>query len=174
MYLWIGRNCHPNFLTQVLGVPNYAAVPDNLVRNIVFIYVSCFCSFSFFLLSWKDRGRLGLTTSYIWDLWDFKKKTTFLTVSPPWTGHCRVAENQSFCWMAQGSKAVLSFPACHQVSSRPQSIWQDWMRLVRLVHSRMRHSTLIIQHFPDTDMTCTALVSKEIRSKSKKTFPLNN
>lgn len=33
MYLWIGRNCHPNFLTQVLGVPNYAAVPDNLVGN---------------------------------------------------------------------------------------------------------------------------------------------
>uniref|UniRef100_A0A4W6DTH8 SEC24 homolog A, COPII coat complex component n=1 Tax=Lates calcarifer TaxID=8187 RepID=A0A4W6DTH8_LATCA len=30
MYLWIGRNCHPNFLTQVLGVPSYAAVPDNL------------------------------------------------------------------------------------------------------------------------------------------------
>ncbi|KAM9348129.1 protein transport protein Sec24A-like [Symphorus nematophorus] len=30
MYLWIGRNCHPNFLTQVLGVPNYASVPDNL------------------------------------------------------------------------------------------------------------------------------------------------
>ncbi|XP_069573330.1 protein transport protein Sec24A isoform X1 [Brachyistius frenatus] len=30
MYLWIGRNCHPNFLTQVLGVPNYAAVPENL------------------------------------------------------------------------------------------------------------------------------------------------
>ncbi|KAM6906960.1 protein transport protein Sec24A isoform 2-T2 [Xenentodon cancila] len=30
MYLWIGRNCHANFLTQVLGVPNYAAVPDNL------------------------------------------------------------------------------------------------------------------------------------------------
>ncbi|XP_070699471.1 protein transport protein Sec24A [Pempheris klunzingeri] len=30
MYLWIGRNCNPNFLTQVLGVPNYAAVPDNL------------------------------------------------------------------------------------------------------------------------------------------------
>uniref|UniRef100_A0A671Y5E4 SEC24 homolog A, COPII coat complex component n=1 Tax=Sparus aurata TaxID=8175 RepID=A0A671Y5E4_SPAAU len=24
MYLWIGRNCNPNFLTQVLGVPNYA------------------------------------------------------------------------------------------------------------------------------------------------------
>ncbi|KAM4620657.1 protein transport protein Sec24A isoform 2-T3 [Polymixia lowei] len=30
MYLWIGRNCNPNFLTQVLGVPNYAAVPQNL------------------------------------------------------------------------------------------------------------------------------------------------
>ncbi|XP_042354800.1 protein transport protein Sec24A isoform X2 [Plectropomus leopardus] len=30
MYLWIGRNCQPNFLTQVLGVPSYAAVPDNL------------------------------------------------------------------------------------------------------------------------------------------------
>ncbi|XP_026037435.1 protein transport protein Sec24A isoform X2 [Astatotilapia calliptera] len=30
IYLWIGRNCHSNFLTQVLGVPNYAAVPDNL------------------------------------------------------------------------------------------------------------------------------------------------
>ncbi|XP_061747368.1 protein transport protein Sec24A isoform X1 [Nerophis ophidion] len=30
MYLLIGRNCNPNFLCQVLGVPNYAAVPDNL------------------------------------------------------------------------------------------------------------------------------------------------
>ncbi|XP_034033847.1 protein transport protein Sec24A isoform X2 [Thalassophryne amazonica] len=30
MYLWIGRNCNPNFLTQVLGVPNYSTVPDNL------------------------------------------------------------------------------------------------------------------------------------------------
>lgn len=35
MYLWIGRNCNPNFLTQVLGVPNYAAVPDNLVWNLL-------------------------------------------------------------------------------------------------------------------------------------------
>ena len=35
MYLWIGRNCHPNFLTQVLGVPSYAAVPDNLVGNLM-------------------------------------------------------------------------------------------------------------------------------------------
>lgn len=31
MYLWIGRNCNPSFLTQVLGVPSYAAVPENLV-----------------------------------------------------------------------------------------------------------------------------------------------
>ncbi|XP_068187551.1 protein transport protein Sec24A isoform X2 [Antennarius striatus] len=30
MYLWIGRNCNPNFLNQVLGVPNSSAVPDNL------------------------------------------------------------------------------------------------------------------------------------------------
>ncbi|XP_040005890.1 protein transport protein Sec24A [Xiphias gladius] len=30
MYLWVGRNCNPNFLTQVLGVPSYAVVPDNL------------------------------------------------------------------------------------------------------------------------------------------------
>ncbi|XP_055082912.1 protein transport protein Sec24A isoform X1 [Periophthalmus magnuspinnatus] len=30
MYLWIGRNCNPAFLTQVLGVPSYAAVPENL------------------------------------------------------------------------------------------------------------------------------------------------
>nr|XP_043874300.1 protein transport protein Sec24A isoform X2 [Solea senegalensis] len=30
LYLWIGRNCHPNFLTQVLGVPSYATVPENL------------------------------------------------------------------------------------------------------------------------------------------------
>lgn len=35
MYLWIGRNCHPNFLTQVLGVPSYAAVPDNLVGDVI-------------------------------------------------------------------------------------------------------------------------------------------
>ncbi|CAN9501145.1 unnamed protein product [Ophioblennius macclurei] len=32
MYLWIGRNCNPNFLTQVLGVPSYAAVPENLYQ----------------------------------------------------------------------------------------------------------------------------------------------
>ncbi|CAJ1063480.1 LOW QUALITY PROTEIN: protein transport protein Sec24A [Xyrichtys novacula] len=30
MYLWVGRNCNPTFLTQVLGVPSYAAVPENL------------------------------------------------------------------------------------------------------------------------------------------------
>lgn len=31
MYLWIGRNCHQNFLSQVLGVSSYAAVPEKLV-----------------------------------------------------------------------------------------------------------------------------------------------
>ncbi|XP_056297379.1 protein transport protein Sec24A isoform X3 [Pseudoliparis swirei] len=30
MYLWIGRHCPLSFLTQVLGVTSYAAVPDNL------------------------------------------------------------------------------------------------------------------------------------------------
>ncbi|XP_075888013.1 protein transport protein Sec24A isoform X3 [Nelusetta ayraudi] len=30
IYLWIGRNCNPVFLSQVLGVPSSAAVPDNL------------------------------------------------------------------------------------------------------------------------------------------------
>uniref|UniRef100_A0A8C7XJG5 SEC24 homolog A, COPII coat complex component n=1 Tax=Oryzias sinensis TaxID=183150 RepID=A0A8C7XJG5_9TELE len=30
MYLWIGRNCHSNFLTQVLGVPSCSSVPENL------------------------------------------------------------------------------------------------------------------------------------------------
>uniref|UniRef100_A0A672ZZG2 SEC24 homolog A, COPII coat complex component n=1 Tax=Sphaeramia orbicularis TaxID=375764 RepID=A0A672ZZG2_9TELE len=29
MYLWVGRNCNPNFLTQVLGVPSYTyLLPD--------------------------------------------------------------------------------------------------------------------------------------------------
>ncbi|KAJ8276738.1 hypothetical protein COCON_G00084900 [Conger conger] len=30
MYLWVGKNCDPNFLVQVLGVPNYAALPQKL------------------------------------------------------------------------------------------------------------------------------------------------
>ncbi|KAG5843285.1 hypothetical protein ANANG_G00149170 [Anguilla anguilla] len=30
MYLWVGKNCNPNFLVQVLGVPNCAAVPQNM------------------------------------------------------------------------------------------------------------------------------------------------
>ncbi|XP_051536524.1 protein transport protein Sec24A isoform X4 [Myxocyprinus asiaticus] len=30
LYLWIGRNCSPTFLTQVLGVQSYAAVPQNM------------------------------------------------------------------------------------------------------------------------------------------------
>ncbi|KAJ8266873.1 hypothetical protein GJAV_G00135660 [Gymnothorax javanicus] len=30
MYLWVGKNCNPSFLVQVLGVANYAAVPPNM------------------------------------------------------------------------------------------------------------------------------------------------
>ncbi|XP_028840204.1 protein transport protein Sec24A isoform X2 [Denticeps clupeoides] len=30
MYLWVGRNCSLNFLMQVLGVPNYSALPQSM------------------------------------------------------------------------------------------------------------------------------------------------
>ncbi|MGH0166488.1 UNVERIFIED_CONTAM: hypothetical protein FKN15_072599 [Acipenser sinensis] len=30
LYLWVGRNCAPNFITQVLGVPNYTAIPQTM------------------------------------------------------------------------------------------------------------------------------------------------
>ncbi|MBN3302571.1 SC24A protein, partial [Amia calva] len=30
MYLWIGKNCSPSFITQVLGVPNYTAIPQSM------------------------------------------------------------------------------------------------------------------------------------------------
>lgn len=30
MYLWIGRNCSPDFITQVLGVQSYAAIPQSM------------------------------------------------------------------------------------------------------------------------------------------------
>ncbi|KAI7795633.1 protein transport protein Sec24A isoform X1 [Triplophysa rosa] len=32
MYLWIGRNCSPAFITQVLGVQSYAAIPQNMTQ----------------------------------------------------------------------------------------------------------------------------------------------
>ncbi|KPP79102.1 protein transport protein Sec24A-like [Scleropages formosus] len=32
IFLWIGRNCSSSFLSQVLGVPNYSAVPQNMTR----------------------------------------------------------------------------------------------------------------------------------------------
>lgn len=51
MYLWIGRNCNPNFLTQVLGVPSYAAVPDNLVRFGSYRTVKAIVNFNFFFLT---------------------------------------------------------------------------------------------------------------------------
>ncbi|KAM4808975.1 protein transport protein Sec24B isoform 2-T2 [Rhinophrynus dorsalis] len=30
LYLWVGRNCSPSFLNDVLGFPNYASVPQKL------------------------------------------------------------------------------------------------------------------------------------------------
>ena len=30
--LWVGRNCGQNFLSQVLGVENYALIPQTMVR----------------------------------------------------------------------------------------------------------------------------------------------
>lgn len=33
MYLWIGKNCGQNFISHVLGVPNYASIPHNMVRT---------------------------------------------------------------------------------------------------------------------------------------------
>lgn len=32
MYLWIGRNCSPAFITQVLGVQSYATIPQNMTQ----------------------------------------------------------------------------------------------------------------------------------------------
>lgn len=32
LYLWVGRNCAPNFITQVLGVPNYTAIPQTMTQ----------------------------------------------------------------------------------------------------------------------------------------------
>ncbi|KFO70049.1 Protein transport protein Sec24A, partial [Cuculus canorus] len=32
MFLWIGKNCGQSFITQVLGVPNYGSVPQNMTH----------------------------------------------------------------------------------------------------------------------------------------------
>uniref|UniRef100_A0A8C6YS17 SEC24 homolog A, COPII coat complex component n=1 Tax=Nothoprocta perdicaria TaxID=30464 RepID=A0A8C6YS17_NOTPE len=32
MYLWVGKNCGQNFISQVLGVPNYGSVPQNMTH----------------------------------------------------------------------------------------------------------------------------------------------
>ena len=118
MYLWIGRNCNPNFLTQVLGVPSYAAVPDNLVGNLMlqqFPVSTCCGHFSLLVpklysvhqefLFFLDDGNMTVALSP-------------LTVSAPRAGHCRVTENQSFHWLAEGSEAVLPLPACYQVGNK--------------------------------------------------------
>lgn len=31
MFLWIGKNCGQSFISQVLGVPNYGSIPQNMV-----------------------------------------------------------------------------------------------------------------------------------------------
>lgn len=40
-----------------------------------------------------------------------------LIVSAARVGHCRVPENQSFHWLAEGPEAVLPLSACHQVGN---------------------------------------------------------
>ncbi|KFV84783.1 Protein transport protein Sec24A, partial [Struthio camelus australis] len=32
MFLWIGKNCGQNFISQVLGVPSYASIPQNMTH----------------------------------------------------------------------------------------------------------------------------------------------
>ncbi|KAK9406555.1 protein transport protein Sec24A [Crotalus adamanteus] len=32
MFLWVGKNCGQNFITQVLGAPNYASIPHNMTH----------------------------------------------------------------------------------------------------------------------------------------------
>ncbi|XP_044310162.1 protein transport protein Sec24A isoform X2 [Varanus komodoensis] len=32
MFLWVGRNCGPNFISHVLGVPNYVSIPHNMTH----------------------------------------------------------------------------------------------------------------------------------------------
>ncbi|XP_042305939.1 protein transport protein Sec24A isoform X1 [Sceloporus undulatus] len=32
MYLWVGKNCGQNFISHVLGVPNYASIPHNMTH----------------------------------------------------------------------------------------------------------------------------------------------
>lgn len=106
IYLWIGRNCNPVFLSQVLGVPSSAAVPDNLVgkppvASFTLLQLSFSLPFTPFLPATNDNE-------------NYLPHTVFA----PGAGHCRVAENQSFHWLAEGSEAVLPLPICHQVGNR--------------------------------------------------------
>lgn len=48
-----------------------------------------------------------------------------LTVFAPRAGHCRVAENQSFHWLAEGAEAILPLPTCHQVGNRTHPVWEQ-------------------------------------------------
>ncbi|OXB60026.1 hypothetical protein ASZ78_002002 [Callipepla squamata] len=40
MFLWIGKSCGQNFISQVLGVPNYGSIPQNMVCVVV-LYANC-------------------------------------------------------------------------------------------------------------------------------------
>lgn len=133
IYLWIGRNCNPTFLTQVLGVPNYAAVPDNLVRK------------DFLYTFWGHVSSLSLTHSLVFPPTNntfclfsihvasspLMMRNYLLTVFAPRAGHCRVAENQSFHWLAEGSEAILPLPTCHQVGNRTHPVWEQRGNSVR-------------------------------------------
>lgn len=63
IYLWIGRNCNPVFLSQVLGVPSSAAVPDNLVgqppvASFTLLQLSFSLPFTPFLPATDDNEKL--------------------------------------------------------------------------------------------------------------------
>lgn len=92
MYLWIGRNCNPNFLTQVLGVPNYAAVPDNLVWNLLqesqlFNTVStcCFLTHPLHPITWICVPCFSNKLSEGWHNSHVQSNHTFC---PPWWWKC--------------------------------------------------------------------------------------
>uniref|UniRef100_A0A2K6MWS4 SEC24 homolog A, COPII coat complex component n=1 Tax=Rhinopithecus bieti TaxID=61621 RepID=A0A2K6MWS4_RHIBE len=58
LMLWVGKNCTQNFLSQVLGVQNYASIPQPMVR--LFYYICLFYCYilskSFCLLFLRDES----------------------------------------------------------------------------------------------------------------------
>lgn len=123
IYLWIGRNCNPTFLTQVLGVPNYAAVPDNLVRkDFLYLLGSRLLPFTHSIFPPTNNTICLLSVQVASS--PLIMRNYLLTVFAPRAGHCRVAENQSFHWLAEGSEAILPLPTCHQVGNRTHPVWE--------------------------------------------------